>query len=83
MILPELAGQATELAGELRQWKLEQAVALVPVHGDFYDKQVLVNAKGLALIDSDNAHLGDPPGRHCMLHRTPGAQRGEPDHERR
>ena len=60
MILPEITAQADQLARELSVWRAGLKRPELPVHGDFYDKQVLVDGSKLALIDSDDAHLGDP-----------------------
>lgn len=60
ILMPELADSAGALAKKAGQWWLQQDDPPVPIHGDFYDKQVIVSDDGVALIDSDNAHLGNP-----------------------
>lgn len=60
MILPELDSQARQMGGKLSSWQIALPVHNVPIHGDFYDKQVVVDDQGVSLIDSDNAHLGHP-----------------------
>ena len=37
-----------------------EAGNLVPVHRDFYDKQILVNGNTIAFLDFDNVSMGDP-----------------------
>ena len=32
----------------------------VPIHGDFYDKQIVINKGSASIIDCDTAHLGNP-----------------------
>ena len=60
ILMPELADPAGRLSQQLGRWWLEQDDPRVPIHGDFYDKQVVVGDEGVSLIDSDNAHLGNP-----------------------
>ncbi len=60
ILLPELEGPAGKLARQLAQWWLDRDDPRVPIHGDFYDKQVTAGDGGVALIDIDNAYLGDP-----------------------
>ncbi len=58
-MLPELQDTATKLAEGLQLVPTATAVDLRPVHGDFYDKQVIVGSDGLSLIDLDRTHLGN------------------------
>lgn len=60
MLLPEEAAHARDLARALAEWHEGISGPEVPVHGDFYDKQVVAGNHGVALIDSDNAHIGHP-----------------------
>jgi aminoglycoside phosphotransferase (APT) family kinase protein len=57
---PQLATPAVDLAMRLARWQKEQSAEVVPVHGDFYDKQVVVSNDRVCLIDSDCMHLGAP-----------------------
>lgn len=59
-LLPELRDPAVRLARQLARWWLDRDDPGVPIHGDFYDKQVTAGDDGVALIDCDNAYLGDP-----------------------
>jgi len=60
VLLPRVGDHARELALALAEWRSGLDDPCAPVHGDFYDKQVVVGDGGLALIDSDRAHLGHP-----------------------
>jgi aminoglycoside phosphotransferase (APT) family kinase protein len=60
VLLPEEASHAFDLARALTGWQETLSSPRVPVHGDFYDKQVVVDDHGVAFIDSDNAHAGHP-----------------------
>ena len=60
ILMPEIADPAERLAQEFGQWWVEQSESRVPIHGDFYDKQLIVGDRGVSLIDCDNAHLGNP-----------------------
>lgn len=57
-LLPELGDRARNLATDLQSRLGVGSAELCPVHGDFYDKQIIVGAGGLSLIDFDRAHLG-------------------------
>jgi len=57
-LMPELQDTAKELAEELQFVPTMTTAGLGPVHGDFYDKQVIVGSDELSLIDLDRAHLG-------------------------
>ena len=57
-LMPELE-PAGELSLKLGHWWLAQDGPVLPIHGDFHDKQVVVGDDGVSLIDFDNAHLGD------------------------
>ena len=58
-LLPELHDTAEKLADGLQFVPTATAFELRPVHGDFYDKQVIVGSDGLSLIDLDQTHLGN------------------------
>ena len=59
-LLPDLNYELYHLCSHLGQalFSTERPAALV--HGDFYDKQVLIGHKHLGLIDFDEAYQGDP-----------------------
>lgn len=59
-LLPELAGQADELGARLTQWVRGRKPRRRTIHGDFYDKQVIVQRQSVGIIDSDRLQLGDP-----------------------
>lgn len=58
--LPQLRKRATFMARQLAQWRASQARVKRPVHGDFYDKQVIISAGKARLIDLDAVRLDDP-----------------------
>lgn len=60
ILLPEIQDPANKLARQLAHWWRHRDRPRIPIHGDFYDKQVTAGDGGVALIDIDNAHLGDP-----------------------
>ena len=60
ILLPEIQDPANKLARQLAHWWLHRDRPRIPIHGDFYDKQVTAGDGGVALIDIDNAQLGDP-----------------------
>ncbi len=60
-LLPTLAGRAVRIA-----WRLSSQLARLPdvrrpVHGDFYDRQVVLAADGIALLDLDRASVSLRP----------------------
>ncbi len=59
-LLPELDDPADGLARQLARWWLDRDDPRLPIHGDFYAEQVIAGDDRVALIDTDNAHLGDP-----------------------
>lgn len=59
-LLPQLSERAAGMAESLLQWLCQQPSVQRPVHGDFYDKQVIVNNGGAWLIDLDGACLDNP-----------------------
>lgn len=59
-LIPELAGEADELAGRLAAWVQGRESQRCPIHGDFYDKQVIIQEHAIGIIDSDRIQLGDP-----------------------
>lgn len=60
IILPQLAKRARSVAHSLSKWLVTQPPVRQPIHGDFYDKQAIVNDGKVSLIDLDAACLGDP-----------------------
>jgi hypothetical protein len=59
-LYPSLARLVGDLAGRLSA-ELHDAPPIVqPIHGDFYDRQVLVNGDEVVILDLDEAILGDP-----------------------
>lgn len=60
ILLPPLERPAKTMANRLAEWVQTDTQAVTPVHGDFYDKQVVVNDGEVRLIDLDSACLGDP-----------------------
>lgn len=56
---PDLAAQAERLHSRLRTGR-PAAVPPTLVHGDFYHHQVLCDAGRIAIVDFDEAGLGDP-----------------------
>lgn len=59
-LLPGLHARAITVARTLANWLREQAPVKSAIHGDFYDKQVIVYNGKASLIDIDAARLGDP-----------------------
>jgi len=57
---PDLAGEAGWISTALGRWWAAQPQDQRPVHGDFYDRQVIVHSSGIGIIDTDSAHLGSP-----------------------
>lgn len=60
VLLPHLEERAKSVSGKLKRWLTEQTPVQRPVHGDFYDKQVIVDKGKVRLIDLDAACLGNP-----------------------
>jgi streptomycin 6-kinase len=59
-LLPHLNGRAMGMATSLLQWLRQQPSVKRPIHGDFYDKQVIVSNGDAWLIDLDGARLDNP-----------------------
>lgn len=59
-LLPHLQKRAVRMACRLADWLRRQPPGTALVHGDFYDKQVIVNGDEAKLIDFDEVSLGDP-----------------------
>jgi hypothetical protein len=59
-LLPQLQDRAMRLAIGLIGWLDDRPLPDTPVHGDFYDKQVIVGKGDITLIDFDGARLDDP-----------------------
>lgn len=60
IILPHLAKRTKSVTQSLSQWLGTEPQVRRPIHGDFYDKQAIVNAGQVKLIDLDAACLGNP-----------------------
>jgi len=56
-LLPHLRQRALSVAQGLIKWLDGQPLVNHPVHGDFYDKQVIVDSGNVRLIDLDGARL--------------------------
>ena len=59
-VLPHLQQRAKGVAQGLIGWLGDQPLVHRPVHGDFYDKQVIVESGNVRLIDLDGACLDNP-----------------------
>lgn len=59
-LIPELGREAEALARKLGSWVQDRKPANNPIHGDFYDKQVILQRDGVGVIDSDRVQLGEP-----------------------
>lgn len=60
VLLPQLGERAKSTAQNLANWLGQQTAVRQPIHGDFYDKQAIVNEGRVKLIDLDAACLGNP-----------------------
>lgn len=60
ILLPQLRQRANRVAQQLTEWRAGLEPVLLPVHGDFYDKQVIVCDGNARLIDLDAARMDDP-----------------------
>ena len=60
ILLPQLARRAKYVAQKLARWLGAQRSQGQPIHGDFYDKQAVINNGKASLIDLDAAQLGSP-----------------------
>jgi aminoglycoside phosphotransferase (APT) family kinase protein len=63
-LLPDLADTAGQLAAqiaeEITRVRSETGEELGLLHGDLYDKQIVLTENGAGLIDLDDARMGDP-----------------------
>jgi hypothetical protein len=59
-LLPHLGARAIRIAQALGAWLAAEEPVFSPVHGDFYDKQVVIRGKEAVLIDMDEVRLDDP-----------------------
>ena len=59
-LLPHLHKRTVRMACRLVAWLRRQPPGTALVHGDFYDKQVIVNGDEVKLIDFDEVSMGDP-----------------------
>lgn len=60
LILPSAASSAERLADRLGRAASEIQRDDGPVHGDFYDKQVILGPQGAVLLDLDRSRTGTP-----------------------
>lgn len=60
ILMPRLKNPAIAMAHRLADWAHSESPPMTPVHGDFYDKQAVVDDGTVRLIDLDSACLGDP-----------------------
>ncbi len=60
ILLPQLYQRATRVAQKLAEWRNGQESVRLPVHGDFYDKQVIAGDGKVRFIDLDGARLDNP-----------------------
>jgi len=60
VLLPRLDQRAKTVSQKLARWLNKQAPVRQAVHGDFYDKQAIVDNGKVRLIDLDAACLGNP-----------------------
>ena len=59
-LLPGLQSRAAVVAAKLAASLAGLETVHAPVHGDFYDKQVVIHGSSAALIDMDSVRLDDP-----------------------
>lgn len=59
-VCPQAGKRALRLGVTLAARLAESTTASAPIHGDFYDDQVLVSDAGAVLLDFDSAGLGNP-----------------------
>ena len=59
-VRPEVGALALRLGATIAARLAESPGRSVPVHGDFYDDQVLVSDAGVVLLDFDAAGMGNP-----------------------
>lgn len=59
-LLPRVRSRAVRVAKTLAAWLIDLETDVSTVHGDFYDKQVVINGRSAALIDMDSVRLDDP-----------------------
>ena len=83
-LLPAQARDVRALGRRLAVHLEEAAVAPAPVHGDFWDDQVLVSGDGVALLDFDELRLGDSLADVANLLAQLAVRRSEPvrEHDR-
>jgi aminoglycoside phosphotransferase (APT) family kinase protein len=76
-VRPEVGPLALRLGATLAARLAESLGASAPVHGDFYDDQVLVSDSGVVVLDFDASGLGNPllDVGNFLAHLT--ARRGE------
>lgn len=59
-LLPGLADSAEQLAKQIAGARADAGEELGLLHGDLYDKQIVLTESGAGLIDLDDACMGDP-----------------------
>ncbi len=80
-VCPPAGPLALRVGATLAARLAESLNARAPVHGDFYDDQVLVSDAGIALLDFDAAGLGNPLLDVGNFLANVTADRGERPHE--
>jgi aminoglycoside phosphotransferase (APT) family kinase protein len=80
-VCPAAGRLALRVGATLAARLAESLSARAPVHGDFYDDQVLVSDAGIALLDFDAAGLGTPLLDVGNFLANVTADRGERPHE--
>lgn len=60
ILLPDLAAPMAALTRRATVWWRRQDESLGVVHGDFYDKQVIVSDDGVRILDIDSVERGHP-----------------------
>jgi len=83
-LLPHLQPGAERVTRVLIEWLTGQAPVNRPVHGDFYDKQVIVDSGNVRLIDLDGARLDNPLadlGSYLAHLERHAVNSGKPDSE--
>lgn len=58
-LCPALSERARRLAGQLTAWLATRPPGTTLIHGDFYDKQILLHDGNAQFLDFDNSRLGD------------------------
>jgi streptomycin 6-kinase len=59
-LCPQHSSRTSRVARRIAAKLLSESPVRRPIHGDFYDKQVLLNDDGVGILDFDEAVCGDP-----------------------